>query len=100
MRRRQELYGFAPDPAMPQYPFHPESRNTAIALCRFDGDGLVEAGYLPCWIDDTASPVPLAGPESGPVVDYVDRITAAAGLNGRFVRRGDELLLTGAGRTS
>ena len=29
--RRRELFGFAPDPDMPQYPFHPESRNTSIA---------------------------------------------------------------------
>ena len=27
-KRRRELFGFAPDPAMPFYPFHPESRNT------------------------------------------------------------------------
>ena len=40
-RRRVELYGFAPDPDMPYYPFHPESRNTAIAVCRFDRSGLV-----------------------------------------------------------
>jgi hypothetical protein len=97
--RRQRLYGFAPDPDMPQYPFHPESRNTAVALCRFDEDGLVEAGFVPCWIDGTASPVPLAGAEADGVVDYVERITAAAGLNGRFVRRGDEVLLSGVGRT-
>jgi poly-gamma-glutamate capsule biosynthesis protein CapA/YwtB (metallophosphatase superfamily) len=100
-RRRTELYGFAPDPDMPQYPFHPESRNTAVALCRFDGDGLVEAGFAPCWIDGTGSPVPLAeGPEHDRVAGYVERITAAAGLNGRFVRRGAELLLTGTGRTA
>jgi hypothetical protein len=98
--RRKKLYGFAPDPQMPQYPFHPESRNTAVALCRFDGDGLVEAGFVPCWIDGSASPVPLSGAEADGVVGYVERITAEAGLNARFVRRGDEVLLRGVGRTS
>jgi len=99
-RRRRELYGFAPDPDMPQYPFHPESRNTVVALCRFDADGLVEAGFAPCWIDDTASPVPLGeGPEADAVASYVEQITRSAGLNGRFVRRGAELLIAGAGRT-
>jgi poly-gamma-glutamate synthesis protein (capsule biosynthesis protein) len=98
--RRKQLYGFAPDPGMPQYPFHPESRNTAVALCRFYGDGLVEAGFVPCWIDGTASPVPLGADESDAVVGYVERITEVAGLNGRFVRRGDEVLLSGVGRTA
>jgi hypothetical protein len=96
--RRKELYGFAPDPDMPQYPFHPQSRNTAVALCRFDENGLVEAGFVPCWIDGSARPVPLE--EADAVIGYVERITAAAGLNGRFVRRGDEVLLSGVGRTA
>ncbi|MEW2569478.1 CapA family protein [Streptomyces sp. NPDC047070] len=88
-RRRTELYGFAPDPRMPAYPFHPESRNTAIAVCRFDGEGrLVEAGFEPCWIDDQGRPVPCGDTEEGRrVADYVEDITRRAGLNGRFVRK-------------
>lgn len=94
--RRKALYGFAPDPAMPYYPFHPESRNTVVALCRFDADGLVEAGVAPCWIDDAGRPVPLPdGDENRRVGAYVEQITRAAGLNGEFVRRGAELLVTG-----
>ncbi|OLT05221.1 capsule biosynthesis protein CapA [Pseudonocardia sp. CNS-004] len=98
--RRKTLYGFAPDPGMPYYPFHPESRNTVVAICRFDADGLVEAGFAPCWIDDAGRPVPLPeGPENTRVADYVEQITRTAGLNGEFVRRGAEVLVTGAGPT-
>ncbi len=98
--RRTQLYGFAPDPAMPQYPFHPESRNTVVALCRFDADGLVEAGFAPCWIDDGGRPVPLPeGPDNDRVAGYVEQITRTAGLGARFVRRGAELLVSGIGRT-
>jgi poly-gamma-glutamate synthesis protein (capsule biosynthesis protein) len=80
-RKRVELYGFAPDPAMPAYPFHPESRNAAIASCRFGNDGrLLEAGFIPCWIDSSGRPVP-AGQE---VADYITGITARAGLDTRF----------------
>ncbi|MGV9987098.1 hypothetical protein [Streptomyces olivaceus] len=93
-RRRKELYGFAPDPGMPAYPFHPESRNTAIAVCRFDGDGLVEAALEPCWIDDRGRPVPYGDTEEGRrVTDYIEHITRTAGLNGRFVREDGRLLI-------
>jgi hypothetical protein len=85
---------------MPYYPFHPESRNTVVAICRFDADGLVEAGFAPCWIDDAGRPVPLPeGPENARVADYVEQITRTAGLNGEFVRRGAEVLVAGAGPT-
>lgn len=95
--RRRQLYGFAPDPDMPYYPFHPESRDTAVALLRFDGDGLVEAGFVPCRIDGGGRPVPLPdGAESRRVAAYVEDITHAAGLRTTFVRRGDEVLVAGA----
>ncbi|CAL9336014.1 CapA family protein [Streptomyces sp. enrichment culture] len=88
-RRRKELYGFAPDPGMPAYPFHPESRNTAIAVCRFDGEGRVEAGLEPCRIDDGGRPVPCGDTDEGRrVTDYIEHITRTAGLNGRLARDG------------
>jgi Bacterial capsule synthesis protein PGA_cap len=83
-KRRRELFGFAPDPAMPFYPFHPESRNTMIADVRIEG-GVVDAGFIPCWIDDRGRPVPsLAG-------DYVERISREAGFDTRFRRDGDRV---------
>ncbi|GAA3594815.1 hypothetical protein GCM10022419_092580 [Nonomuraea rosea] len=95
-RRRKELYGFAPDPAMPFYPFHPESRNTAIAVCRFDRDGLVSAGFVPCWIDDAGRPVPLGDGEEGRrVAAYIEDISRRAGLGTEFGWEGDEVVLRG-----
>jgi Bacterial capsule synthesis protein PGA_cap len=80
-RRRRELFGFEPDPSMPVYPFHPESRNTMIAACAFDRGGVRRAGFVPCWIDADGRPRPLAlGPAASGVVAYVDRITRRAGL--------------------
>lgn len=96
-RRRVELYGFAPDPAMPFYPFHPESRNTMIAVCRFDADGLVAAGFIPCWIDDRGRPVPAGRDEVGSrVADYVRTISEAAGLHTDFEWVDDEVRIVGA----
>jgi hypothetical protein len=97
-RRRVELYGFAPDPNMPYYPFHPESRNTVIAVCRFTIDGVASAGFVPCWIDDAGRPVPLSRVDGGDgVADYVARISRAAGLDTVFAWNGDEVVLPEVG---
>lgn len=91
-RKRKELYGFAPDPDMPYYPFHPESRNTAVAWLRVDRDGVAESAFVPCRIDDGGRPVPCPGTAEGDVVTaYIERITREAGLNGRFSTRRDRV---------
>jgi len=94
-RRRRKLFGFEPDPAMPTYPFHPESRNTMIAVLRLPAEGGVEAGFIPCWIDDEARPVPLGDdPEGRRVAEYVERITREAGLPAAFAWEGDLVRVT------
>jgi poly-gamma-glutamate capsule biosynthesis protein CapA/YwtB (metallophosphatase superfamily) len=94
-RRRVKLFGFSPDPAMPAYPFHPESRNTAIAMCRFEGRRLVSAGFIPCWIDDDARPVPQGRTEAGErVATYIADITRRAGFTTEFDWDGDQVLIT------
>lgn len=94
--RRRELFGFEPDPAMPTYPFHPESRNTMIADCRLDANGRLEAGFVPCWIDEEARPTPL-GPEAGrEVVAYVEAITREAGLATAYRWHGGRVLAESA----
>ena len=83
--RREKLFGFAPDPTMPTYPFHPQSRNTVIARCAVGRDGAIEAGFVPCYIDQQARPQPLQADNGGQaVVDYVAKISAEAGLSVRF----------------
>ncbi len=89
IRRRVELYGFAPDPNMPAYPFHPESRNTAIAVLDVDDDGTLRPGFVPCWIDDDARPVPVARGERDSVADYIEDISRRAGLDTMFAWDGD-----------
>jgi poly-gamma-glutamate capsule biosynthesis protein CapA/YwtB (metallophosphatase superfamily) len=100
--KRSRLYGFTPDPTMPFYPFHPESRNTVIATCRFDKRGLISAGFIPCWIDDQGRPAPAGRDEIGErVADYVMRISEAAGLDTEFEWAGDEVQIVGVdGRTA
>lgn len=91
-RRRRKLFGFSPDPAMPSYPFHPESRNTAIAVLQVHADGSLHAQLVPCWIDDDARPVPLGDDAKGrEVVAYIEAITREAGLGTVFRWQGDRV---------
>jgi len=84
--RRKKLFGFEPDPEMPgTYPFHPESRNTAIAVVRVDSEGNLTAGLIPCWMDEQARPVPFGDDADGRrVAEYVRRISEEEGFDTRF----------------
>jgi Bacterial capsule synthesis protein PGA_cap len=95
-KRRMELFGFAPDPRMPTYPFHPESRHTIIADCRVARDGTVHAGLIPCWIDDEARPVPQFGASGQAVIDYLEEICQEAGLSAAFEWDGDRVSISSA----
>jgi poly-gamma-glutamate synthesis protein (capsule biosynthesis protein) len=93
--KRLTLFGFTPDPAMPTYPFHPESRNTMVGVVDLGPDGALHAGLVPCWIDDQARPVPCDpnGGRGADVVAYVEAITAAAGFRTIFtVQPGDPVV--------
>jgi poly-gamma-glutamate capsule biosynthesis protein CapA/YwtB (metallophosphatase superfamily) len=81
-RRRKKLFGFVPDPAMPTYPFHPDSRNTMIATIDVDAAGEITPGLIPVWIDDDARPVPLGDTEEGrSVLRYIEEISREAELD-------------------
>jgi hypothetical protein len=96
-KRRRQIFGFEPDPSMPNYAFHPESRNTMIASVEFTGDGEVRAGFVPCYIDQQVRPQPVTRDNGGqPVFDYMATITAEAGFKTNFAwnRAGDEVLVS------
>jgi poly-gamma-glutamate synthesis protein (capsule biosynthesis protein) len=80
-KRRRELFGFEPLADYPTYPFHPDARNTVLAVCRAEG-GRIEAGFIPCWVEASGRPVPLSLHNGGDAVGaYVERITREAGLD-------------------
>ena len=98
MQRRQKLFGFVPDPTMPAYPFNPESRHTIVAHCVVRADGQVEAGFVPCWIDGDARPLPLGRGEQGErVLAYVQKINTGGGLQAQFSWQGDIVRVTPPG---
>lgn len=84
-KRRKKLFGFEPDPNMPNYAFHPESRNTMIAKVVVSRDGVVRAGFVPCYIDQQVRPVPVSRENGGQAVfDYMAGIAAEVGLKTEF----------------
>jgi poly-gamma-glutamate synthesis protein (capsule biosynthesis protein) len=91
-RRRRLMFGFDPDPKFPMYPFHPDSRNTLIAVCDVDKNGPLRAGFLPCWINEDSQPEIHSRDETGArVAAYIERITREAGLKASFHWDGDQI---------
>ncbi|MBL8552168.1 MAG: CapA family protein [Hyphomonadaceae bacterium] len=91
-RKRQEVFGFTPDPDYPLYPFHPEAKNAMIAACTVGRDGAIDAGFLPCYMRPSAQPEPLRrGPQAEAVAAYIADITQRAGLATRFSWDGDRV---------
>lgn len=52
-----------------------------IADCRIER-GAVDAGFVPCWIDDRGRPVP--NERGDEVAAYVEQITREAGFDTQF----------------
>jgi poly-gamma-glutamate synthesis protein (capsule biosynthesis protein) len=92
-RKRKELFGFTPDPSMPFYPFHPESRNTIIASVQFSEDGAITAGFIPCRIDERGRPTPRRRRNGGQeIAEYVESITRRLDFATRFSWRDDDFV--------
>jgi len=79
-QRRKALFGFEPDPAYHLAPFHPEAVNAFIGQLRIAPDGSVAAGIIPVFVEAPGRPVLATGEQARAICDYVERITAAAGL--------------------
>ena len=93
-KRRRELFGFAPDPDYPTFPFHPEAKNAMIAFCDVNKDGVARAGFIPCWINPNGDPEVLGNNERGQAVaNYVEQITRQAGLNADFRWERDRVVI-------
>lgn len=92
--KREKMFGFKPDPDMPFYPFHPESRNTIIAKCIISPEGVLETGFIPCYIDKEGCPHVLTKENGGSqVADYVEGISKEQGLEAKFKWKDDWVIV-------
>lgn len=80
--KRRRLFGFVPDPNMPFYPFHPESRNAVIARYDYKAGEKAEFGFIPCRIDEAGRPRPLGLEDGGKdILEYMKSISRTAGFD-------------------
>lgn len=94
-KRRRKLFGFEPDPDYPNYPFHPEAKNTIIASVTVTRDGVQAAGFLPCWVRPDGAPLVHGDDSRGrEIAAYVAQITETAGLKTQFRWEGDRVLFS------
>lgn len=75
-RRRRSLSrdGFTPDPAYATYPYHPDSRMSALGRCTVNSDGVQTAALVPVWMKPPGIPTIATGERAGEVVDYLERL--------------------------
>jgi poly-gamma-glutamate synthesis protein (capsule biosynthesis protein) len=93
-QKRKRLYNFEPDPENPNYPFHPDSKQTIIAKCLIEGGTIRKVTYLPCLINKKGQPEILKHDERGEkIFEYMERISAEARLKVRFEWDSDEVLI-------
>jgi len=81
------------------YNFPAASRMSMIARLEIERGKIVEAGFLPVWIDRDAVPATLSAsdPRFAEVVDYMSAVTAEANLNADYKIEGDRVVIVERG---
>jgi len=75
------------------FPYARESRHTMVARVAVDATGVLEASFIPCWIDEGARPVAHGDDERGrATAAYVQAITQEAGLETELGWDGDRVV--------
>lgn len=82
-----------PDREVKNFPYARESRHTMVARVAVDATGVLEASFIPCWIDEGARPVAHGDDERGrATAAYVQAITQEAGLETELGWDGDRVV--------
>lgn len=81
-RRKFGAQAHIPDPQFPLFPFHPDARQTGIAVLDVTADGVAAAGLIPAMIlaDGSTEPLRPDDPRADQVAAYLQRITAERGF--------------------
>lgn len=97
VKKRVERFGFIPDPAYPTYPFHPESVYCPVAKLVLENGRIADYRMVLMKVERDGVPYVHGHTQTGQeIFDYMQRITAEAGLNGRLCWDGDEVRIAAA----
>jgi poly-gamma-glutamate capsule biosynthesis protein CapA/YwtB (metallophosphatase superfamily) len=86
LERRVQKFGaqaHLPDPEFPYFHFHPDARQTGVAVLDVATDGIVSVGFVPALIhgDGSTEPLRAGDKRADAVVAYLQRITADRGFS-------------------
>ncbi len=79
-RLRRLQFGFEPDPGYFLAPFHPEAVHGMLARVVIEDGRLSQVGFVPVYVEAPGRPTLASGPRAAAVVQYIQRISHAAGL--------------------
>ena len=79
-RQRRVQFGFEPDPDYFLAPFHPDAVHGMLACVVIEDGRLVQTGFVPIYVEPPGRPTLARGANAEAVVQYVRRISLAAGL--------------------
>ncbi len=84
-----------PEPGWEKYSGPPDHRKTMIAKCLISGKKITRVSFLPCMINQEAQPEPLSRNDkrSDDIYQYTDWCCKSQGLDTRFSREGDEVVV-------
>lgn len=83
------------EPGWEKYPLPPDDRKTMIVKCLISGKKIEKVSFVPCMINQEAQPEPLYRQDkrSDEVLEYVKWACKEAGIDTRFAREGDEVVV-------
>jgi poly-gamma-glutamate synthesis protein (capsule biosynthesis protein) len=89
------IYGIKYDAEYAEYDFSVDSRKSIIAKCTIADKKIDKVSYLPLWINKHAQPEVLTHSDkrSTEVFDYLNWCCQDQGLNAKFTREGDEVVI-------
>lgn len=91
---RMDRFGFVPLTDYPTYPFHPEAVYCFLAKLIVREKRIAETRLIPMLVNKEGAPVIVGQKDGGQeVLDYIEKVTKAAGLNAGFVWDGNEVVI-------
>ena len=95
VKQRVARFGFVPDPEYPTYPFQPESIYSPAAKLVIEDGKIVSYRVVLMLTEKSGIPYVHGQDKVGQeIFDYLQRITAEAGLNAKLSWDGDEAVLS------